>query len=125
MYSNSYSFYNNVYMANEKNKIDIFIALILGIGILLVTGWDKIDTLFSKNLIISIVTFSLLSFFSLKSYGSYKFLALLMFGSIFLLSPEVFTSRQGELFPVTYIIFTIYFSISLGKYMYSRWKSSF
>ncbi|MDA9645282.1 hypothetical protein N9T02_00220 [Candidatus Actinomarina] len=112
-------------MANEKNKIDIFIALILGIGILLVTGWDKIDTLFSKNLIISIVTFSLLSFFSLKAYASYKFLALLMFGSIFLLSPEVFTSRQGELFPVTYIIFTIYFSISLGKYMYSRWKSSF
>lgn len=123
MYSNSYSFYNNVYMAKEKNKKDIFISLILGTGILLVTGWSNIDTIFDKNLAISIIIFSSLSFFSLKAYVSYKFLSILMFGSIFLLSPEIFTTRQGELFPITYITFIIYFSIMLGKYMYNRWKS--
>ena len=124
MYSNSYSFYNNVYMAKEKNKKDIFISLILGTGILLVTGWSNIDTIFDKNLAISIIIFSSLSFFSLKAYVSYKFLSILMFGSIFLLSPEIFTTRQGELFPITYITFIIYFSIMLGRYMYKRWKSS-
>ncbi len=44
MYSNSYSFYNNVYMTNEKNNLNIFGALVLGLGILLLTGWAKIDT---------------------------------------------------------------------------------
>ena len=124
MYSNSYSFYNNVYMANEKNKRDIFTATLLGMGILLITGSRKIDTMFSKNFFISLLIFSLLSFFALKAYAKYKYLAVLMFGSIFLLSPKVFTSMQGELFPITYIIFTIYFSIMLGDFMYKRWKSS-
>ena len=111
-------------MAKEKNKKDIFIALILGIGILLVTGWNNIDTVFDKNLVISIIIFSSLSFVSLKAYASYKFLSIMMFASIFLLSPEIFTTKQGELFPITYIIFIIYFSIMLGRYMYKRWKSS-
>jgi hypothetical protein len=124
MCSNSYSFYNNVYMANEKNKIDIFISLLLGLGILLVTGWSKLDIILSKNLVISLLIFTSLSFFSLKAYSSYKYLSILMFLSIFLLSPQVFTSRQGELFPVTYIVFMIYFSLVLGKYMYKKWKSS-
>ena len=124
MCSNSYSFYNNVCMANEKNKIDIFISLLLGLGILLVTGWSKLDTILSKNLVISLLIFTSLSFFSLKAYSSYKYLSILMFLSIFLLSPQVFTSRQGELFPVTYIVFMIYFSLVLGKYMYKKWKSS-
>ena len=124
MYSNSYSLYNNVYMAKEKNKKDIFIALILGTGILLVTGWNNIDNIFDKNMTISIVIFSSLSFVSLKAYASFKFLSILMFGSIFLLSPQIFTTKQGELFPITYIIFIIYFSIMLGRYMYKRWKSS-
>ena len=124
MCSNSYSFYNNVCMANEKNKIDIFISLLLGLGILLVTGWSKLDTILSKNLVISLLIFTSLSFFSLKAYSSYKYLSILMFLSIFLLSPQVFASRQGELFPVTYIVFMIYFSLVLGKYMYKKWKSS-
>ena len=124
MCSNSYSFYNNVCMANEKNKIDIFISLLLGLGILLVTGWSKLDTILSKNLVISLLIFTSLSFFSLKAYSSYKYLSILMFLSIFLLSPQVFANRQGELFPVTYIIFMIYFSLVLGKYMYKKWKSS-
>jgi len=124
MCSNSYSFYNNVYMANEKNKIDIFISLLLGFGILLVTGWSKLDIILSKNLVISLLIFTSLSFFSLKAYSSYKYLSILMFLSIFLLSPQVFTSRQGELFPVTYIVFMIYFSLVLGRYMYKKWKSS-
>ena len=124
MCSNSYSFYNNVYMANEKNKIDIFISLLLGLGILLVTGWSKLDTILSKNLVISFLIFTSLSFFSLKAYSSYKYLSILMFLSIFLLSPQVFVSRQGELFPVTYIVFMIYFSLVLGRYMYKKWKSS-
>ena len=124
MCSNSYSFYNNVCMANEKNKIDIFISLLLGFGILLVTGWSKLDIILSKNLVISLLIFTSLSFFSLKAYSSYKYLSILMFLSIFLLSPQVFTSRQGELFPVTYIVFMIYFSLVLGKYMYKKWKSS-
>ena len=124
MCSNSYSFYNNVCMANEKNKIDIFISLLLGLGILLVTGWSKLDIILSKNLVISLLIFTSLSFFSLKAYSSYKYLSILMFLSIFLLSPQVFTSRQGELFPVTYIVFMIYFSLVLGKYMYKKWKSS-
>ena len=123
MCSNSYSFYNNVCMANEKNKIDIFISLLLGLGILLVTGWSKLDTILSKNLVISLLIFTSLSFFSLKAYSSYKYLSILMFLSIFLLSPQVFAIRQGELFPVTYIVFMIYFSLVLGKYMYKKWKS--
>ena len=61
MYSNSYSFYNNVYMTNEKNKLNIFTALILGISILLLTGQRKIETLLSFNLFISLTIFTILS----------------------------------------------------------------
>ena len=60
MYSNSYSFYNNVYMTNEKNKLNIFSALILGISILLLTGQGKIETLLSFNLFISLTIFTML-----------------------------------------------------------------
>ena len=124
MYSNSYSFYNNVYMANEKNKIDIFIAIFLGLVILFLTGYRNINMINSKNFIISLLIFIILSYFSVKAYKRYKYLAALMFLSIFLLSPNVFTNKQGELFPITYIIFSIYFSILLGNNLYIRWKSS-
>jgi hypothetical protein len=124
MYSNSYSFYNNVCMTNEKNNLNIFGALVLGIGILLVTGWTKIDTLLDANLLISFVVFSLLSYISIRAYKDYKYLAIIMFGSIFLLSPEVFAANKGELFPITYITFMVYFSILFGKSLYRKWKSS-
>ena len=124
MYSNSYSFYNNVYMANEKNKIDIFIAIFLGFVILFLTGYRNINMINSKNFIISLLIFIILSYFSVKAYKRYKYLAALMFLSIFLLSPNVFTNKQGELFPITYIIFSIYFSILLGNNLYIKWKSS-
>ena len=124
MYSNSYSFYNNVYMANEKNKIDIFIAIFLGFVILFLTGYRNINMINSKNFIISLLIFIILSYFAVKAYKRYKYLAALMFLSIFLLSPNVFTNKQGELFPITYIIFSIYFSILLGNNLYIRWKSS-
>ena len=123
MYSNSYSFYNNVYMANQKNKKDIFIAILLGFVTIFVTGTRPIETIFSGNFIISLTIFILLSYICVKAYREYKYLAILMFLSIFLLSPNVFSSREGELFPITYITFAIYFSINLGKYMYKRWKS--
>ena len=123
MYSNSYSFYNNVYMANQKNKKDIFIAILLGFVTIFVTGTRPIETIFSGNFIISLTIFILLSYICVKAFREYKYLAILMFLSIFLLSPNVFSSREGELFPITYITFAIYFSINLGKYMYKRWKS--
>lgn len=124
MYSNSYSFYNNVYMTNEKNKLNIFSALILGVSILLLTGRGKIDTILSFNLIISLTVFTLLSYISIKAYANYKYLGIAMFASIFLLSPEVFSTKKGELFPITYIFFIIYFSIIFAKYLFKRWKSS-
>jgi len=40
------------------------------------------------------------------------------------LSPEVFATRKGELFPITYITFMVYFSIVFGKFLYIKWKSS-
>lgn len=124
MYSNSYSFYNNVYMTNEKNNLNIFSALVLGLGILLLTGWAKIDTLFDINILISFVVFSLLSYISIRAYREFKYLGIIMFGSIFLLSPEVFAANKGELFPITYITFIVYFSIVFGKSLYKKWKSS-
>ncbi len=124
MCSNSYSFYNNVCMSNEKNKSNIFAALILGASILLITGQDKINNLLEPNLIISLLVFTLLSYFSIKAYLTYKYLGIFMFASIFLLSPDVFSENKGELFPVTFIVFLIYFSIFLGKFLYKRWKSS-
>jgi uncharacterized membrane protein YjjP (DUF1212 family) len=82
-------------MTNEKNKLNIFSALILGISILLLTGQGKIETLLSFNLFISLTIFTMLSYIS-----------------------------KGELFPITYIFFMTYFSIIFGKYLYKRWKSS-
>jgi len=111
-------------MTNEKNNLNIFGALVLGLGILLLTGWAKIDTLFDMNILISFVVFSLLSYISIRAYREFKYLGIIMFGSIFLLSPEVFATRKGELFPITYITFMVYFSIVFGKALYKKWKSS-
>ena len=54
MYSNSCFFYNNVYMVNEKNKKDIFIAILLGSLTIFVTGMQTIETIFSGNFVISL-----------------------------------------------------------------------
>ena len=82
-------------MTNEKNKLNIFSALILGISILLLTGQGKIETLLSFNLFISLTIFTMLSYISIKAYASYKYLGIAMFASIFLLSPEVFSTKKG------------------------------
>ena len=68
MYSNSCFFYNNVYMVNEKNKKDIFIAILLGSLTIFVTGMQTTYTIFSRNFVISLTIFILLSYFCVKAY---------------------------------------------------------
>ena len=54
-------------MTNEKNKLNIFSALILGISILLLTGQGKIETLLSFNLFIFVARHTVESSFSKES----------------------------------------------------------
>ena len=73
---------------------------------------------------ISISIYSVLSFVALYGYDLNKILGLFLFFSISLLSPNLYPNFEGELFPITYVVFALFLAYILGIEMYKRWKTS-
>ena len=53
-----------------------------------------------------------------------KILGLILFLSISLLSPDLYPNFDGELFPITYVVFALFLTYILGINMYKKWKTS-
>jgi len=125
-YSNSYIFYNNIYMRNVTNKERLFISLIIGLSyvifpiIFFSTEIFKVDI----DLFISIIIFTVFSYFGLLAFFKNKLSGTILIFSISFLSPYLYQNYVGELFPLTYIAFITFFSYNFGLIQFKKWKSS-
>ena len=82
------------------------------------------NSLLTQNFFISISIYSVLSFVALYGYDLNKILGLILFFSISLLSPNLYPNFEGELFPITYVVFALFLAYILGIEMYKRWKTN-
>ena len=125
-YSNSYFFYNNIYMRNDTNKRNLFLAIGLGLLFILIpielSGIKNL--VINEDFIISLVIYSVLSYIALYAYGANKIVGILLLVSISLISNNLYKNFKGELYPITYVIFTSYFSYYFGIRIFKKWKSS-
>ena len=80
-------------------------------------------TLFTQNFLISLLIYSVLSFVALYGFELNKILGLILFLSISLLSPDLYPNFDGELFPITYVVFALFLTYILGIKMYKTWKT--
>lgn len=125
-YSNSYIFYNNIYMRNVTNKERLFISLIIGLLyvtcpiIFFSTEIFKLNI----NLFVSITIFTVFSYFGLVAFFKNKLSGIILIFSISFLSPYLYQNYVGELFPLTYIAFITFFSYNFGLKQFKKWKSS-
>ncbi len=126
MCSNSYFFYNNIYMRNDTNKRNLFLAIGLGLLFILIPiELSSIKNLvINEDFIISLVIYSVLSYIALYAYGTNKIVGILLLLSISLISNNLYKNFKGELYPITYVIFTSYFSYYFGIRIFKKWKSS-
>ena len=81
-------------------------------------------TLFTQNFLISLLIYSILSFVALYGFELNRILGLSLFFSISLLSPNLYPSFEGELFPITYVMFALFLTYVIGTGMYKKWKTS-
>ncbi len=125
-YSNSYIFYNNIYMRNVTNKERLFISLIIGLLYVICPIIFFNTEIFTANidLFISIIIFTFFSYFALVAFFKNKLSGIILIFSISFLSPYLYQNYVGELFPLTYIAFITFFSYNFGLIQFKKWKSS-
>ena len=80
--------------------------------------------LFTQNFLISFLIYSVLGYLALYGFELNKILGLSLFFSISLLSPNLYPSFEGELFPITYVMFALFLTYVIGTGMYKKWKTS-
>ena len=124
--SNSYFFYNNVYMRNDTNKRKLFLAIIFGLLFVLIPNIQTIseNLVINQNLILSMIIYSILSYLAIYSYSTNKVAGIILLSSISFLSPNLYKNFKGELYPITIVIFSSFFGYIFGIKRYKKWKSS-
>ncbi len=125
-YSNSYIFYNNIYMRNVTNKERLFISLLIGLLYVICPIIFFSTEIFKVtiDLFISIIIFTVFSYFGLVAFFKNKLSGIVLIFSISFLSPYLYQNYVGELFPLTYIAFITFFSYNFGLKQFKKWKSS-
>jgi len=124
--SNSYFFYNNIYMRNDTNKRNLFLAIVFGLLFVLIPNIQTIsgNIVINQNLILSIIIYSILSYLAIYSYSTNKIAGIILLISISFLSPNMYKNFKGELYPITIVIFSSFFGYIFGIKRYKKWKSS-
>ncbi len=112
-------------MLKNINLERVLKAMVIAFSFIFVTN-NVVDRnqLFTQNFLISFLIYSILSFVALYGFELNKILGLVLFLSISLLSPVLFPNFEGELFPITYVVFALFLSYIIGRKMYKRWKTS-
>ena len=124
--SNSYFFYNNIYMENHTNKVNLFLAIGLGLIFMLIPNisLNLKNLAINEAFMISLLIYSFLSYLGIFAYTTNKLGGIILLVSISFLSPNLYKNFIGELYPITYLIFISYYSYFFGKKFFKKWKSS-
>ena len=113
-------------MLKNINQLKILKALFISFSFIYLTNFSlgMADLNLNLNFFISLGVYTILSFIALHGYDSNKLVGLILFLSITFLSPNLYPELEGQLFPVTYVIFALFLSYLLGIKMYKSWKTS-
>ena len=113
-------------MLKNINQLKILKALFISCSFLYLTNFSfgMGDLNLNLNFFISLGVYSILSFIALHGYESNKLVGLILFLSITFLSPNLYPELEGQLFPVTYVIFALFLTYFFGIKMYKSWKTS-
>ncbi len=112
-------------MLKNINLEKVLKAMVIAFSFIFVTN-DVVERneLFTKNFLISFLIYSILSYVALYGFELNKILGLILFLSISLLSPGLFPNFEGQLFPITYVVFALFLTYIIGIEMYKRWKTN-
>ena len=113
-------------MLKNINQLKILRAIIISFIFIYITNiiYDVNEFTLSVNFFMSLGIYSILSYVALIGYKLNKLVGLILFFSITFLSPNMYPELEGQLFPVTYVIFALFLTYYFGIEMYKRWKST-
>ena len=113
-------------MYKNINQLRILKAITISFSFIYTTNYfyGENELTISSNLFISIGIYTILSYVALNAYELSKPLGLVLFFSITFLSPNMYPGLEGQLFPVTYVIFALFLTYFLGKEMFKKWKTT-
>ena len=112
-------------MLKNINLEKVLKAMAIAFSFIFVTNiMAEGKTLLTQNFLISLLIYSTLTFMALYGFELNKILGFILFLSISLLSPDLYPNFDGELFPITYVVFALFLTYILGINMYKKWKTS-
>ncbi len=108
----------------KNNYRPAFSITTLFILLLALTNNYSMNSLMSLNFLISFFIYYLFFIFGLNALKKNKILGFVLLSSIFFLVPNLFTSLDGVLFPITYTLYIIYIGYEFGTGYFKKWKNS-
>ena len=78
----------------------------------------------SLNFLISFFIYYLFFIFGLNALKKNKALGFILLSSVVFLVPNLFQSLDGELFPITYVLYIIYIGYEFGTGYFKDWKKN-
>ena len=97
-------------MLKNINQLKILKAIVISFIFIYVTNiiYNVNEFTISTNFFMSLGIYSVLSYVALIGYKLNKLVGLILFFSITFLSPNMYPELEGQLFPVTYVIFDLF-----------------
>ncbi len=113
-------------MLKNINQLRILKAVVISFIFIYITNhiFNSNEFTLGINFFISLGIYSVLSYVALIGYKLNKLVGLILFFSITFLSPSMYPELEGELFPVTYVIFASFLTYYFGIEMYKKWKTT-
>ena len=113
-------------MLKNINQLKILKAIFISFIFIYITNiiYNVNEFTLSINFFMSLGIYSILSYVALIGYKLNKLVGLILFFSITFLSPNMYPELEGQLFPVTYVIFALFLTYYFGVEMYKKWKTT-
>ena len=113
-------------MLKNINQLKILKAIVISFIFIYSTNiiYNVNEFTLSVNFFMSLGIYSILSYVALIGYKLNKLVGLILFFSITFLSPNMYPELEGQLFPVTYVIFALFLTYYFGVEMYKKWKTT-
>ena len=106
---------------NYKNA-----SIVTLLFLLIVSFFDNTDEirLLSSEFFLTFVMYFFMIVLALDALSNNKIIGLILFLSLTFLPPSIFSNYEGQLFPVTYLIFITYLLYISGLMMFKNWKNN-
>ena len=108
----------------KNNFRSAFSLSILFILFLALGNNYSINSFMSLNFLISFFIYYFFFIFGLNALKKNKVLGFILLSSVVFLVPNLFQSLDGELFPITYVLYIIYIGYEFGTGYFKDWKKN-